>query len=53
MCPEVQTLLRRYHKEVEGRMDKLFTQQPIAEKDAELTRKRRMHRDLQSEKDKH
>ena len=32
MCPEVQTLLRRYHKEVEGRMDKLVTQQAIAEK---------------------
>ena len=28
---EVQTLLRRYHKEVESRMDKLFAQQAIAE----------------------
>ena len=53
MCPEVQTPLRRYHKEVEDRMAKLFTQQAIAEKYAELTRKRQMHRDLQSEKDKH
>ena len=26
MCPDVQTLLRRSHKEVESRMDKLFTQ---------------------------
>ena len=34
-------------------MDKLFTQQAIAEKYAELTRKRQMQRDLQSEKDKH
>ena len=53
VCPEVQTLLRRYHKEVKGRVDKLFTQQAIAEKCAELSRKRQMHRDLQSEKDKH
>ena len=52
-CPEVQTLLRRYHKEVEGRMDKLFTQKAIAEKYAERSRKRQMHQDLQSEKDKH
>ena len=34
-------------------MAKLFTQQAIAEKYAELARKRQMHRDLQSEKDKH
>ena len=34
-------------------MDKLFTQQAIAEKKADLTRMRQMHRDLQSEKDKH
>ena len=34
-------------------MDKLFTQQAIAEKYAELSRKRQMHRDLQSEKEKH
>ena len=53
MSPEVQTLLRRYHKEVESRMDKLFAQQAIAEKYAELSRKRQMHQDLQSEKDKH
>ena len=53
MSSEVQTLLRRYHKEVESRMDKLFAQQAIAEKYAELSRKRQMHRDLQSEKDKH
>ena len=53
MCPEVQIPLRRYHKEVEDRMAKLFTQQAIAEEYAELTRKRQMHRDLQSEKDKH
>ena len=52
LCPEVQTLLRKYHKEVEGRMDKHFTQQAIAEKYAELSRKRQLHRDLQSEKDK-
>ena len=52
LCPEVQTLLRKNHKEVEGRMDKLFTQQAIAEKYAELSRKRQLHRDLQSEKDK-
>ena len=52
MCPEVRTLLRSDHKEVEGRMDKLFTQ-AIAEKYAELSRKRQMHRELQSEKDKH
>ena len=51
LCPEVQTLLRKYHKEVEGRMGKLFTQQAIAEKYAELSRKRQLHRDLQSEKD--
>ena len=53
MSSEVQTLLRRYHKEVKSRMDKLFAQQAIAEKYAELSRKRQMHRDLQSEKDKH
>ena len=34
-------------------MDKLFAQQAIAEKYAELSRKRQMHRDLQSGKDKH
>ena len=50
---EVQTLLRRYHKEVESRMDKLFAQQPIEDKYAELSRKMQMHRDLQSERDKH
>ena len=53
MSSEVQTLLRRYHKEVESRMDKLFAQQAIAEKYAELSRKRQMHRDLQSAKEKH
>ena len=31
MSSEVQTLLRRYHNEVESRMDKLFAQQAIAE----------------------
>ena len=46
MCPEVQTLFCRYNEEVEGRMDKLFTQQAIAEKYAELSRKRQMHREL-------
>ena len=50
---EVQTLLRRYHKEVESRMDKLFAQQPIEDKYAELSRKRQTHRDIQSERDKH
>ena len=45
--------MRRYTKEVESRMDKLFAQQAIAEKYAELSRKRQMDRDLQSEKDKH
>ena len=39
MYPEVQTLLRRNHKEVEDRMDKFFTQQAIAEKYAELSAK--------------
>ena len=34
-------------------MDKLFAQQEIAETYAELSRKRQMHRELQSEKDKH
>ena len=53
MSSEVQPLLRRYHKEVESRMDKLFAQQAIAETYAELSRERQMHRDLQSEKDKH
>ena len=40
MFPEVETLLRKYHK-------------AIAEKYAELSQKRKMHRDLQSEKNKH
>ena len=31
MSPEVQTLLRRYHKEFESGVDKLFAQQAIAE----------------------
>ena len=53
MCPEVQTLLRKCHKEVEGRIDEIFTEHAIAEKYAELSRKRQMHRDLQSEKGKH
>ena len=51
MYREVQTLLRKFHEEVEGRMDKLFTQ-AIAEKYAELLQKRQVHRDLQSEKDR-
>ena len=34
-------------------MDKLFAQQAIAETYAELSRERQMHRDLQSEKDRH
>ena len=50
MSSEVQTLLRRNHTEVESRMDKLFAQQEVAETDAELSRKRQMHLDLQSDK---
>ena len=47
MSSEVQTLLRRYHKEVESRMDKLLCTASDRRKIC------RMHRDLLGEGDKH